>query len=76
MSVQTEYVVAGMSCEHCVTSVTNELTRMDGIMSVGVDLVSGRVAVTSARPLDESDVRAAIDEAGYELVGSGRAAAL
>ncbi|MEJ1230756.1 MAG: cation transporter [Galbitalea sp.] len=40
-----------MSCEHCVTSVTNELTRMDGIMSVGVDLVSGRVAVTSARPL-------------------------
>ena len=69
--MQAEYVVAGMSCEHCVTSVTNELTQLDGVTAVDIDLASGRVAVSSSHPLAESAVRAAVDEAGYELMDSG-----
>jgi copper chaperone CopZ len=63
------YEVKGMSCEHCVHAVTDELARLDGVSDVGVDLATGLGTVTSATPLDEESVRAAVDEAGYELVG-------
>lgn len=63
------YAVRGMTCAHCVASVTEEITTIDGVSDVVVDLPTGAVRVTSARPLDEAQVRAAVEEAGYALVG-------
>ena len=62
------YTVSGMTCGHCVASVTEELRALGGVGAVQVDLPSGRVTVTSAGPLDPEAVRAAVDEAGYRLV--------
>jgi copper chaperone CopZ len=62
------YTVTGMTCAHCVRSVTEEIHAIDGVTDVAVDLSSGSVAVISDHPLDETRVRAAVEEAGYELV--------
>jgi copper chaperone CopZ len=67
MAVTNTYTVTGMTCEHCVRAVTEELSALDGVDRVQVDLPTGTVSVTSAAPLAEDDVRAAVDEAGYEL---------
>jgi copper chaperone CopZ len=67
MSVTNTYTVAGMTCAHCVSAVTGELSSLDGVDDVQVDLGTGVVTVTSAAPLADEDVRAAVDEAGYEL---------
>lgn len=67
-----DYEVKGMSCEHCVASVTSELIRLSGVEAVSIDLVSGTVSVTSDTPIPLGDVATAIDEAGYELAGSGQ----
>ena len=64
---EATYVVTGMSCEHCVSSVTEEVSEIDGVSDVAVDLTSGRVTVTSAAEVREQDVRAAVEEAGYAL---------
>ena len=61
------YTVTGMSCAHCARSVIEEITAIDGVTDVTVDLDTGAVAVASARPLEEAQVRAAVEEAGYEL---------
>lgn len=66
---ETTYRVEGMSCEHCVGAVRGELAGLAGVTEVDVDLASGQVRVVSEAPLDEVDVRAAVDEAGYEVVG-------
>ena len=63
------YTVDGMTCAHCVLSVTEEITAIDGVTDVAVDLPTGAVTVTHDRPLDEAQVRAAVEEAGYALVG-------
>jgi len=68
MSVTTDYTVAGMTCAHCASAVTEELTDVTGVDSVDVDVETGRVRVVSAAALDTDTVRAAVDEAGYELV--------
>lgn len=71
-SQSTSYIVSGMTCGHCVSAVTEELSSLPDVTSVKVDLVPGAdstVVVESAAPLDESVVRAAVDEAGYELTG-------
>jgi copper chaperone len=65
----TTYQVQGMTCGHCVNSVSTEIGAISGVRDVQVDLASGQVTVTSDAPLDPSAVRAAVDEAGYELVG-------
>lgn len=68
-----DYLVAGMTCSHCVASVTEELEALDGVEAVRVDLNAGgtsTVTVSSAAPLDTDAVRAAIDEAGYSLVSA------
>jgi copper chaperone CopZ len=70
MSVQATYTVTGMTCGHCVQSVSGELSKLDGVTNVDVDLASGAVTVTSETPLTEQDVRVAVDEAGYELATS------
>ena len=68
----TTYGVTGMTCEHCVRAVSEELSRLGGVTAVTVDLVPGgesTVTVTSAVPLAEQAVSAALDEAGeYRLV--------
>jgi copper chaperone CopZ len=62
------YTVAGMSCEHCVTAVTGEVGEVPGVRDVAVDLDTGTVTVTGDS-IDDEAVRAAVDEAGYSLVG-------
>lgn len=66
---ENSYTVTGMTCEHCVASVTEEIGEIDGVSDVRVDLPTGAVTVISAAPLDEAAVRAAVAEAGYELAG-------
>lgn len=70
MSDTTTYTVQGMTCGHCVSAVTAEVSALPGVSAVEVDLAAGAVRVTSERPLDVAAVRAAVDEAGYELVES------
>lgn len=60
--------VQGMTCGHCVEAVRSEVAKIDGVTGVEVDLESGRVDIDSDRPVAEADLRAAVDEAGYELV--------
>ncbi|MQA26300.1 MAG: copper ion binding protein [Micromonosporaceae bacterium] len=67
MSVQATYQVTGMTCGHCVQAVSGELGKLSGVTGVDVDLTSGAVTVTSEATLAESDVKEAVDEAGYEL---------
>ena len=55
------------TCAHCARSVIEEITTIDGVTDVTVDFDTGAVAVTSDRPLDEAQVRAAVEEAGYAL---------
>ena len=66
MSTST-YTVTGMTCGHCVASVTEEVREIPGVEDVTVELESGAVTVTSAEPVDEASVRAAVEEAGYQL---------
>ncbi len=66
---QSTYTVTGMTCGHCVASVTEELTEIDGVTDVAVDLPTGAVTVVSNQPLDRAQVRTAVEEAGYQLTG-------
>lgn len=70
MAVTSTYTVTGMTCEHCVKAVTQEISAIDGVGDVRVDLGSGVVTVTSDGPLSDEAVRAAVDEAGYELANA------
>jgi copper ion binding protein len=63
------YSVAGMTCGHCVQAVSTEVGAIPGVHDVQVDLAAGAVTVASDAPVDTGQVRAAIEEAGYELVG-------
>lgn len=69
MITQT-YRVKGMTCGHCVNSVSSEVGALPGVDDVQVDLTSGTVTVKSATALDEQSIREAVDEAGYELVSA------
>lgn len=66
MSTETVYTVQGMTCAHCVASVTEEISEVAGVDEVRVDLASGRVVVVG--DAEDAAVRAAVDEAGYEVV--------
>jgi copper chaperone CopZ len=68
-NVTTVYKVSGMTCGHCESAVSEELSALDGVTTVKAVAASGEVTVTSAALLDEEAVRSAVDEAGYELVG-------
>ncbi|MFD9407863.1 heavy-metal-associated domain-containing protein [Streptomyces sp. NPDC059989] len=63
----TVYRVTGMTCGHCEGAVTKELAALPGVSSVKAVAATGEVTVVSAAPLADEDVRAAVDEAGYEL---------
>lgn len=72
-AVTEDILVTGMTCSHCVSSVTEELTAIDGVENVTVDLNAGgtsRVTIHSAAPIDSDAVKAAVEEAGYTLAGS------
>jgi copper chaperone len=60
------YAVEGMTCEHCVRSVTEEVADVAGVERVEVDLASGRLVVHGTG-VDDAAVRAAVDEAGYAV---------
>lgn len=69
--VREHFVVQGMTCSHCVASVTEEVSAIDGVESVSVDLNAGgpsNIMVVSNKPIAVDEVRAAVTEAGYELV--------
>ena len=67
MTSTATYTVSGMTCEHCVASVSEEVLEIAGVTRVDIDLPTGTLTVTSDRPVSEDDVRAAVDEAGYEV---------
>lgn len=67
MSEVSTWTVTGMTCGHCVASVTEELQELPGVEAVDVVLASGEVTVTSAGPLDRAAVQGAVAEAGYAL---------
>ncbi|MEO3745696.1 cation transporter [Plantactinospora sp. B5E13] len=66
--ITEKYRVTGMTCGHCVNAVSTEVSAIPGVTGVTVDLASGEVTVQSTEPVDVAAVRAAVDEAGYELV--------
>ncbi|AJT42235.1 heavy-metal-associated domain-containing protein [Psychromicrobium lacuslunae] len=68
MSTTANYTVTGMTCGHCAASVTEEVSEIPGVSDVQVALETGVVTVTSEQPLEESQVRDAVTEAGYQLV--------
>ncbi|MFF7384380.1 cation transporter [Streptomyces griseoluteus] len=68
-SVTAVYQVSGMSCGHCEGSVSGEIAQLPGVSSVKAVASTGEVTVVSSAPLDEEAVRAAVDEAGFELTG-------
>jgi copper ion binding protein len=63
----TTYTVTGMTCGHCVSSVTEEVTAVPGVTDVSVDLASGRLDVTSDSAVSPDSIKAAVEEAGYAL---------
>ena len=67
MSTTSTWTVTGMTCGHCVASVTEELQEVAGVEDVTVTLETGEVVVTSAEPLTREAVEAAVGEAGYQL---------
>ena len=62
------YTVKGMTCGHCVAAVKGEISALSGVTDVDVVLETGAVTVTSETPVPLDALRAAVDEAGYELV--------
>jgi copper chaperone len=64
---KSSYTVTGMSCGHCAQSVTDELMELGGVSEVAVDLEAKLVTVTSENPLSDTDVQAAVTEAGYRV---------
>jgi copper chaperone CopZ len=63
---QLSYDVPGISCGHCRTAITAEVEQVPGVRAVEVDLEGKRVSV-SGEGMEDAAVRAAIDEAGYDI---------
>ncbi len=70
MSVTAEYIVTGMTCQHCVASVTAEVSSIAGVTHVDVDLDSGQLSVVSDTAIPFETIAAAVDEAGYGVTGN------
>lgn len=63
----TTFTVTGMTCGHCVAAVTEEVSKVEHVNRVDVDLATGIVTVDSDGPIDPARFAAAIDEAGYAV---------
>ena len=70
MTVTQHYVVSGMTCQHCVSSVTEEVSAVVGVTDVAVDLASGQLTVTSDAEVAFEEIEAAVDEAGYTVAAA------
>lgn len=69
--MQQQVKVSGMTCEHCVRAVTEELTALDGVSDVHIELISGGdspVTILSEDLVDPELIASAVDEAGYQVV--------
>ena len=66
-TVAKKFTVTGMTCSHCERAVTAEVSKLDGVTRVAVDLATGTVVTESVETLPLDAVAAAVDEAGYEL---------
>jgi copper ion binding protein len=64
----TTFQVEGMTCDHCRNAVTTEVSAVPGVQAVTVDVEAGTVTVSADQPVDQSDIAAAVDEAGYTLL--------
>jgi copper ion binding protein len=62
------FQVEGMTCDHCRNAVTAEVSAVPGVQAVTVDVEAGTVTVSADQPVDQSDIAAAVDEAGYTLL--------
>jgi copper chaperone len=62
------YRVTGMTCDHCVRAITDELHKLPGVQGVDVDLTAGDVRIESDAPVDRAAVEAAVEGAGYQLL--------
>jgi copper chaperone len=62
-------VVTGMSCDHCASAIRAEVSKLPGVTEVDVDVAAGKVRITGAPVPGEAALRAAVEEAGYELAG-------
>lgn len=67
MTHTSDHTVVGMTCEHCVASVTEEVQEIAGVTAVAVDLASGGLRIHSDQPVSADEVQAAVEEAGYRL---------
>jgi copper ion binding protein len=67
------YTVVGMTCGHCVTAVQEEVGQVPGVTEVDVDLETGGLTVTSDAPVDQAAIRAAVEEAGYQVAAESGA---
>jgi copper chaperone len=67
MSLIETHEVVGMTCDHCARSVRTEISAIDGVTDVDVDLASGVVRVTAEQPVPSTALRDAVVEAGYTL---------
>lgn len=67
MTTTSTHTVVGMTCDHCVRAVTEELAKLDGVTNVEADLETGVVTIESDGPIHDGDVASAVDEAGYEV---------
>jgi copper chaperone len=65
---QSVYSVSGMTCSHCASAVRAEIERLPGVREVTVDIDAGEVTVDADGQPDRAAIRAAVEEAGYELV--------
>jgi copper chaperone CopZ len=63
------YSVTGMTCGHCEASVREEIGEVAGVTSVSADRATGRVEVTAAGTIDDAAITAAVELAGYVVVG-------
>ena len=67
MTTTQSYTVTGMTCGHCVMSVTEEVQEIPGVENVDVVLATGSLTVTSNEPVDDDAVKTAVEDAGYQL---------
>jgi copper ion binding protein len=67
MSTTTTLLVDGMTCDHCVSSIRTAVGQVDGVTDVAVDLASGQVTVVADTAPDDAALRAAVEDAGFDL---------
>jgi copper chaperone len=70
MPVTREYIVSGMHCQHCASSVTREVSAVDGVSDAKVDLYSGQLIVISESEIPFPSIEAAVGEAGYRVAAA------